>query len=270
MSNSSGTVSAKMHYNIMDKAPLAILFLLLALGGGAVGSSLFGPAVVPVVDSATLVADNSELDARVDTLQREVDKLVGQLSLMNEQLAANSGRPLDDPRGGGRRGEPLAGGPGGAMGGPAVMMGGASMEREFEAYLQQRDANKTAEREIKRAEQRKERASKQALKAQEKYGLDEYQTSVLEGALLAKDEARSKAFTEMRESGSFDREQMRETMTDIRETELNTLSSAFTAEQMSQYEADTESRGFGGRGSRDSGGNSGGDRSGGRGRNLQF
>ncbi|MBT3340769.1 MAG: hypothetical protein HOM34_05785 [Planctomycetes bacterium] len=247
----------------MDKAPLVILFLLLALGGGAVGSSLFGPAAPLAVDSVAVATTDSAFDSRIDSLQQEINKLNGQFSLMNEQLSASTRRPLEAPHERGRRGDELAA----ATGGPSASgprMGGVGMEREFEAYLQQRENNQTAERDIKRAEQRKERASSQALKMQEKYGLDEYQTSVLEGALLVKDEARSVAFTEMREGGSFDREKIRETMTSIRETELNTLSGAFNAEQMTQYETDTERGGFGrggSSGSRDSGrGSSGGGR----------
>ncbi len=132
---------------------------------------------------------------------------------------------------------------------PAIFSGPAPevSEEQLSAMLDRRDAEKEAERRTRDDQRRKERIDRRMERYQESLGLSDAQTYDMGQIIAEADAARSNLFSEMRESGNWDRELIREQATAMNEKTNTALSGILSTTQMDSYLAEQEnSRGFGG------------------------
>ncbi len=236
------------------------LILLGGFVGGLVGSTLTGGPAVEI-DTPLYMADATQEHRQSEELAQRVQGLEGTLAGMEAALDGLRTELAD------RRREPMAppvaaeGRRGGRRGGPEAATGFAPEEEErFAAYLDKVEEAKKDERQAQEAERREERMARRMERYTNELGLDGYQSQEMSRIMSEADEKRSTYFTEMRESGSFDRESIRETMHEMQGSVNEQLGQVLTEGQMSDYEAMQEDsrRGWGGGGSGRGGNNRGG------------
>ncbi len=240
----------------MNQTSTALLVIVGGLAGGLVGSALFSTAGEPLNDysaeAPTLAVDAlagpNPLAQRVNALEEGIVILEGQLTRLREEAGRGPRRDVPPPdfRPGN---QPLAA----AFHDPAF-------EETVLEVLESREEAQRRERDERRALQAEERMDRRMERYAEELGLDAYQTQEM-GRILSVSEEKARAFfTELRESGNWDREEMRTTMTEMREGTMDQLSSILSVDQLSQYEESSSRNWGGGRGGggRNSGGGRGG------------
>jgi hypothetical protein len=125
--------------------------------------------------------------------------------------------------------------------------------------LEAKEDRERAERDERRREALEARLDERLADLTEKLGLNTYQAGELKRVLTSEQEARDTFFAEMRETGTWDREAMRDGMEEIRTTTRTELQTVLSAGQYEQYvEQDTGFGSFGGFGGRRGGGDDGG------------
>jgi len=95
---------------------------------------------------------------------------------------------------------------------PADMPSGMAFDAAVNAAIEKREADEAAEREEQRAVRRAEQLDRQMERYTQELGLDADQASQMKTILSETTEARNAFFSEMRESGTMDREMIREKM----------------------------------------------------------
>ena len=253
MESARGTPRAQ---STMNQTSTALLVIVGGLAGGLVGSALFSTAGEPLndysVEAPTLAVDSlagpNPLSQRVNALEEGIAILEGQLTRLREEAGRGPRRDVPPPDFRSDN-QPLAA----AFHDPAF-------EETVLEVLEGREEAQRRERDERRAEQAKERMDRRMERYAEDLGLDAYQTQEM-GRILSESEGKARAFfTELRESGNWDREEMRTTMTEMREGTMDQLSSILSVDQLGQYEESSSrsmwggGRGGGGRNSRGGGG----------------
>jgi len=231
-----------------------ILILLGGFVGGLAGGTLLGGGAATETEPL-YTADGPQVSVQSEELAERVQGLEGTLAGMEAALDGLRAELADRQR------EPIA--PpvakkytGRGRGGPQSAASGAPAEEErFAAYLEKLDEEEKVEREGREAERRDERMARRMERYTSELGLDGYQSQEMSRIMTESDKNRSAYFTEMRESGSFDRESIRETMTEMQGVVNDELGQILTEGQMSDYEAMQENsrRGWGGGGGGGSG-----------------
>ncbi|HBF22376.1 MAG TPA: hypothetical protein DDW23_01050 [Planctomycetes bacterium] len=250
------------------KTSNVLLVILGGMAGGLVGSALFSSSDGAGVDLTAQAPDlavsedsasSDALSQRVNALEEDISMLEGQLNRFRDEAGRGPRRDVPPPNGGSGDG-PLA-----------AALGGGALEDAVTDVLESREEAQRRERDERRAQQAQERMDRRMERYAEELGLDAYQTQEMSRVLLASETKMRDYFEELRETGGWDREEMRESMTEMREGTMEELSSILSVDQLSQYEESSSRGGWGGwgggrggGGGRDSGGGRGG-RGGGRG-----
>ena len=226
-----------------------ILILLGGFVGGLAGGTLLGGAATEAeplytADGPQVSAQSEELAERVQGLEGTLVGMEAALDGLRTELADRQREPIAPPVAKKYTGR--------GRGGPQSAASGAPAEEEerFAAYLERLDEEEKVEREGREAERREERMVRRMDRYTSELGLDGYQSQEMSRIMTESDKNRSAYFTEMRESGSFDRESIRETMTEMQGVVNDELGQILTEGQMSDYEAMQENsrRGWGGGG----------------------
>ena len=251
-------------------ALLIVLALAAGLAGGFASQVFLSPApdagagTSGLSPAPTGSAANAVDADRVETLELELASLQTVVSTLERQLQERRsiGPAGSSPEGAGYAG--LAPAPG--IPGDEDLTTDNLLDYRIEAVIDQREQAEEDARDERRAEERVRRMDRQMERLTAELGLDEYQAIEMRKALTMSDEKRSEFFTNMRESGAWDREAMREGMSEIREYTNEVLSSVLTSDQLSTYQTMEQDsfRGFGG-GGPGGGGSRGGGGGGGRG-----
>lgn len=242
----------------MQAGPLVAIAVVGGFVAGALGGTLFSPAgtdaetpLLSMESSAgdytdtdyeqrfvELSAQNAALNASIEALRASIRDLEGRRPAMLPPEQDLGRRPLaaiENP------GEPFS----------------AEEEERFGAYLARIEQQKEDEREERRAQQRIERMERRMDRYTEELGLDAYQREQMTNVLTEMDTKMTAYWTEMRESGSFDRNDARAAMEDMRTQSETQLGQFLTTQQLETYSGMNTGFGFG----RDRGGR-GGDRGG--------
>ncbi len=242
---------------------LALVFVI-GLAGGLLGASLMSgsgttqPALADSGDGVNAEAGLRTLAERVMLLEREAEAHSLAMEDLNARVISASRRET---------GAALAAGAGSAAtpeeGGVsfADLPTGPGFDAMVDAAIDRREEVEQSAREAQRAQQREERVQRTLEQLTADLGLDAKQVGVVEQALRESTVAREAFFAEMRDGGNFDRDAARSKMTEIRTTELASVKTVLSADQLEKYSSATDfSRGFGGR--NDGGGGSGAGRGG--------
>ena len=253
----------------MNQLLQTFLIFVTGLLGGLIGSVLLSdPGSTAETQDAEssysteanleLAESHDALQAQVDTLSRTVELQSSTILNLQDQVkgAVEMERALREGVMPG--GEPLP--PGLAM---ADVPTGPGFDAAVDAIIPQREEQEESERAERREERRQEQLARRVDDLAEQLGLDEAQKGEFAKILDESSKARNDFFQEMRETGAWsDRETIRTKMTEMRESELQSLGGLLNPEQLSQYEESTSFTGFGGGGNR-GGGGGGGNRGGG-------
>lgn len=231
------------------------LILLGGFVGGLIGNTFFGgPELSVAVDAGSAEASTpSEFVTRLQNVEGSIAGMKASLDEMKTTLSE-------------RRREPLPSNPSASSGRSNASAGGlkAGEEERFSSYLEKREDAKAAERKAEEDERRAERATRRVERYVERLGLDSYQSQEMARIMATADEERSSYFREMRDSGDWDREAVREAMQEMSSNTTDQLSQLLNDDQMSEYES-MQSEGRGGWGGWGGGGRGDrGDRGGGQ------
>lgn len=260
----------------MNQIGQTFLIFVTGLAGGIVGSMVLGPSAGSA-DSAdggqtqTILASDNELSGVIESMQGEMALLGNEISQQNTVIQSLDARLANiqvlqgDGLVGGasQNADPLAGLD------QSEIPSGNSFDAAVNAAIEKREADEAAERDAQRAVRREEQMERRMENYVTELGLDAAQADQMKTILLDGDKARTDFFTDMRESGTMDRQAMREAMTELTETQNEQLSTVLNPTQMEQYSEMSSNRGGfggggGGRGAGGGGGNTGG------GRNNEF
>jgi len=249
----------------MQTGPLLALAIAAGFGAGAMGGLLFSPTSAdsgePLLSAEAggnssgegygqkiqaLQAENASLEAKVLSMESSIrDLAMRRESVALETADANgAGQPLAETSYSPESAVPYS----------------AEEELRFSAYLDNIEKQRDAERDAERQERRDEAMARRVDRLTEELGLDTYQSSEMKRVLGESETAMRDYWTEMRESGTFDREQMRTDMAAFNEKTNETLGSFLTPQQLEQYQSSNNGGGrFGGfgRGGGDAGGGGG-------------
>ena len=238
----------------MNKTSTALLVILGGLAGGLVGSALFSNAGESLNDysaeAPALAVDSlavpNPLAQRVNALEEDIAILEGQLTRFREEAGRGPRRDVPPPdfR---QDNRPLAA----AFHDPAF-------EETVLEVLESREEAQRRERDERRALQAAERMDRRMERYVEELGLDAYQTQEMSRILLDSEQKARAFFSELRESGNWDREEMRTNMTEMREGTMDQLSSILSVDQLGQYEESSSRNRWGGGGGSDRGNRGGG------------
>ena len=254
----------------MNQTAQLALVLVAGFAGGVAGSAFFAPPASDAgdggssaADQAGLAGDMRDLEERMISVERASEARDLSLSVLEghyESLASElESRTAPGAGAVGPDGEPLILDPG-------SIPTGAGFDAAVAAVIEQREAAEAEQRRQERAEREAERIEQRAQELAKELGLDSRQAEQLAQVMKESSEKRNEMFTEMRESGNWDREAMREGMAEIRDAEIAELSDVLSAEQLAGYQESASSdrgmmRGMGGGGNR--GGGGGGNNNGG-------
>lgn len=248
-------------------------FLIFAVGltGGLIGSMLMSSPTAASAgtsadgSSAEMVAD-SDFGATLSTIQADLDMLTQEVALqrnrmssLDTRLAGVQSSQSEVRVAGGAASEELLAGLD-----PGEMPSGMGFDAAVNAAIEKREADEAATREADRAVRLDERLDREMERWTSELGLSADQASEMKTILGDTTKARTDFFTEMRESGTMDRELMREKMTELGETQSEQLGNLLDATQMEKYTESSANSGFGGFGGGRRGGNTGGNTGGGR------
>jgi len=125
---------------------------------------------------------------------------------------------------------------------PDGRAGGGALANTIQSEIVAYEKKKAEEREAEREQQRIEAEERRAQEREERFqsqvaelGLNAQQSEQLRVAQETLRTSMSTLFTEARESGNFNRDTMREKMTELREANTQILSQFMTAEQVGSY-----------------------------------
>ena len=239
---------------------LAALVVAGGLIGGWVAVTLGSPdssgesqASLPA--ATTNNAAWSDTSESVDKLTRSVEALQVEMDLLRADLdrgLRSTPKDAGGPAGASRRELAAPPSPSSA---PAEVSAA-----QLNALLDQREERETAQRRERDAERRQDRIDRQMDEWRDTLGLNDAQTHDM-GLILAEASSnRTEMFRELRDSGDWDRDAMRNSMTSMQEQTNTSLEGILSSTQMESYLSEQESqRGNwgGGRGGR--GGRGGGD-----------
>lgn len=259
----------------MNQIGQTFLIFAVGLAGGLVGSTLLSSPTA-ASDSTSTGGSNAELvadgdfGAVLDTMQADLAMLTQEVALQRNHMSSldtrlagvQASQAESRMAGGGAAMDPLAGLD------PGEMPSGMGFDAAVNAAIEKREADESATRDAARDVQREERLERDMERWTEELGLSADQASQMKTILNDTTVARTEFFTEMRESGTMDRELMRERMTELGETQNEQLGNVLDTTQMATYTESSSSSffggGFGGRrgggGGTSSGGTSGGGR----------
>jgi hypothetical protein len=250
---------------VMNQLGQTFLIFAVGLAGGLVGSVLLSSPTNHVEDAATSAPGSSQ--QATNDYAKVLDGIQGDLAMLTDEVAQqrNMMRALDSriastqaTRNDARLGavgvelDPLA-----ALN-PSEIPSGQGFDAAVNAAIEKREADEAAVREAERAAQREERLNAQMENYIKELGLDANQAAEMKTILNDATVARTAFFNEMRESGSMDRELMREKMTELSDTQNEALGNVLNPTQMGQYTEMSANSGFGG--GRRTGGTGGGAR----------
>ena len=242
----------------MNSSLQLVLVFLVGLLGGLLGSSFSSTSTAGSPQAFEAAPVDNDYEERLMAYEAALDSLRSQFNFQ-----ANSIATLED------KFAFEAANSGSSEGGVAFgqMPAGPAFEGQINAVLEQRERNEELEREERRATRREEQLQKRVDRMAEELNLDPNQTTQLAGIMSETTISRENYFAELRELGTWDRDEIRETMETMRTDELEKVGQVLTPDQLSQYE-DMTAWGNNGRGG---GGNNSG-RGGGRGgsRNNDF
>ncbi|MDP7245268.1 MAG: hypothetical protein QF389_01645 [Planctomycetota bacterium] len=245
------------HCTMNQSSPLVLV--LVAVLGGVFGAWFVTTTGQPVPEASVSVAlptlpgeaPEDDLAQSVSALQVEVDLLRNQLE--NRRTLAVAPPPEAMNVGSDH--------PGALSGMPPPP---SAMRAEFNALMEERELNRTQERETRDQERRESRLDRQMQDWQEKLGLNDAQAVQMRDILADSSLKRSELFSEMRDGGNFDREYMREQMQVMRDTTNDALSNVLFPDQFTTYQEESSSSRWWGGGGQGGGGGRGGQGGGGR------
>ena len=245
----------------MNSSLQFVLMFFVGLLGGLLGSSFMSTETSPVSpESFQAASAGNELEERLMAIESATDSLRSQFNLQANNIASLEDRLALE----GTNNGPSEGGV--AFG---QMPAGQAFEGQINAVLEQRERSEELEREERRATRREEQLQKRVDRMAEELNLDPNQATQLAGIMSETTVSREDYFAELRELGTWDRDEIRETMEIMRADELEKVGMVLTPDQLGQYEEMTawgnSGRGGGGNSGR---GNSG--RGNGGGRNNDF
>jgi hypothetical protein len=248
----------------MQTGPILAVALLGGFAAGTVGGLLFAPSGPndsndPLLASAeggsgeyeslqkkysALAGENASLRASLDDLSRTVD------SLANRRQAV----PTATPEVVNKAQDSYAD--------QAAVPYTLEEEMRFSAYIDNLEKKKEEEREAEREERRVEQLARRVDRLSEELGLDTFQKGEMQRVLTESETATRDYFGAMRESGSFDRDAMRQGMADLNQKTTDSLAGFLNPAQLEQYQSSNNGlqRFFGGDAA---GGGRGGNRGGG-------
>jgi uncharacterized membrane protein YgcG len=259
----------------MNQIGQTFLIFAVGLAGGLVGSTLMSsPSAAPdgasAGDSGAALSAGADLGTVLDTIQADLAMLTqevalqgNQMSSMDTRLAGVQTSQAKTRAAGGAAMDPLAGLD------PGEMPSGMGFDAAVNAAIEKREADEAATRDADRTVRREERLDREMEKWTTELGLSTDQASQMKTILNDTTKARTDFFTEMRESGTMDRELMREKMTEMGDSQNEQLGNVLDATQMATYTESSANSGFGGFGGRRGGGGGTGGSSGG-GRTNEF
>lgn len=254
----------------MQTGPILAVALLGGFASGTVGGLLFAPSGPndsndPLLASveggsgdyeslqkkySALSGENASLRASLEDLSRTVD------SLANRRQAVPTATPevADKPQSKYSEQEAV----------PYTL----EEEMRFSAYIENLEKKKEEEREAEREQRRVDQLARRVDRLAEELGLDTHQKGEMQRVLSESESATREYFATMRESGNFDRDAMRQGMTDLNQKTTDQLAGFLNPSQLEQYQASNTGmqRFFGGdAGGRGGNRGGGGDAGGGRG-----
>ena len=247
----------------MNSSTVLTLAVAAGFAGGFVGSIFLAPAG-SADDSASsgeivLYANEADLRALTERMQavesatNSHDLSLGILDGRYDELAARIPRGVPGTPGEGNYG------PSGELAmAPGSIPTGPGFDAAVAAVIQQREEADAAERQRQREERQEEALKRRAEQLATEIGLDARQTEQLVEAMRDAQTKREEAFTAMRESGNFDRDQARASMEQLRAVELESVAKFMTPEQVTKYQESGASNAFGGRGGQQGFGGGGG------------
>jgi hypothetical protein len=254
----------------MNQIGQTFLIFAVGLAGGLVGSTLFSSPTA-ASDSTSNggngqeLAINAEFNTALDTIQADLAMLTQEVALQRNQMSSMDTRLAGvlasqaESRAAvvGQAVDPLAGL------NPAEMPSGMGFDAAVNAAIEKREADEAATRAAARALQLEQRLEREMKRWTEELGLSADQASQMKTILNDTTVARTEFFTEMRESGTMDRELVREKLTELNDTQNEQLGNVLDSSQMEKYTESTANTFMGGRfggrstGSRSSGGGGG-------------
>lgn len=253
------------------KTPIQLLLLfVVGLAGGLLGASLFGggtgnAALADGLDRGEVSTASllRALESRVMLLEREAEANNLAVSELDARVQAATRHEVPAASA-----AAVASGEGAAPGALdlASTPTGPGFDAAVEAAIVRREEAQRQEREAERAQRRDERVQRTVDDLAVELGLDAGQKNSLFAAMKEASTARENFFMAMRDSGNFDREAARKTITEIRDAELAKASAVLNAQQLQRYtEVSDAGRDFGrggpgggGQGGRNQGGRNGG------------
>jgi hypothetical protein len=247
----------------MQTGPILAVALLGGFASGTVGGLLFAPSGPndsndPLLATAeggpgdfeslqkkysALSGENASLRASLEDLSRTVD------SLANRRIAIPTAIPEATDK------------PESNYADQAAVPYSLEEEMRFSAYIDNIEKKKEEEREAAREQRREDQLARRVDRLSEELGLDTYQKGEMQRVLSESETATRDYFANLRESGNFDRDTMRQGMADLNQKTTDQLTGFLNPGQLEQYQASNTGfqRFFGG----DVGGGRGGNRGGG-------
>ena len=249
----------------MQTGPILAVALLGGFASGTVGGLLFAPSGPngsndPLLASAeggsgdyeslqkkysALSGENASLRASLEDLSRTVDSLANRREAVPTTVPESTDKPQ------------------GNYSEQAAVPYTLEEEMRFSAYIDNLEKQKEEERELEREQRRQDQLARRVDRLSEELGLDTFQKGEMQRVLTDSETATRDYFASMRESGSFDRDAMRQGMADLNQKTTDQLAGFLNPAQLEQYQASNTGfqRFLGG----DAGGGRGGNRGGGGG-----
>ncbi len=247
----------------MNQTALLSIAVAAGFGGGFLGSILMAPAVDsdPVGASSdgnpALEASLGDLSTRMQTVEASTDALELSVSVLDGRYEDLATIIPSSQSGGGFASDgsamPLA---------AEDMPTGAGFDAAVAAVIEQRDAAEAAQRVEDREQRREEQMQRRVDDLAKQLNLDPGQKTQFADVLNETAAKRDAMFAEMREAGNWDRDNIREQMTTLRDEETAAMSDFLNDDQLTKYQEVGTTSMFGGRGG---GGQRGGTGGGGRG-----
>ncbi|TAH37314.1 MAG: hypothetical protein EYC70_10095 [Planctomycetota bacterium] len=232
----------------MSNGLLVLLCAGSGLAGGFTGALLLGGSAAPAPSESAPEESASQPEAaverRVQDLEDSIQGLYAGLSGLQEEVRsrrvaapAEPAKPIEA--------DGLAYAPDRLAASGADPEFEALVDARVEAVIEAREEEERQAREAREAQMREEWMARRVDRLAEALGLTAFQKSEVDRVLRDSESQRQTYFRELRESGSFDREQIGEAMRKSREGTEAQLSMVLTPDQMQLYR-EQDPQGFGG------------------------
>jgi chromosome segregation ATPase len=247
--------------------PIVIAASVFAGGAGAIATTVLTAPSKPAANDASVQTPNDEVLAAIDALREDTRALVDRVEALEigAELAPVGGGPtrvassitmsdveeLLDARLGGD--------------GEDVELAAVTPEvlKTVEAAIELREERQRQEREQRRIEQEQQRMEDRLADLQTKLGLDQNQVNqmrtIFQDEAQRRDEMRD-TMRELRDSGTMDRDQVRQLWTDARDATNQAIQGVLSPAQYEQYQEENSNNRWGGGMGRDRGAQGGGRR----------